>query len=196
MIINDKQMKLKSLEAISSAKDCTLFQILPTGELQINKHFKSYVFLAYVGGNWFASFGDRKGTSITIPEKGLNLFVCGNNSLWIQNKNNDIDISTPIIPLDESTHVVLFSFSGKSYTVIIADGSKYPAMISTYIKKTPGNTLFLIMALTSLIRQYDDKAADEILQFWFRKTNTESPSAEHQNQIQFASQESMTEMRS
>lgn len=48
MIIKDNHMKTKALEAIAGAKDCSYFRVLPTGELQINNYFKSYVFLAYV----------------------------------------------------------------------------------------------------------------------------------------------------
>ena len=81
MIIKDNHMKMKALDAISGAKDCAYFRILPTGELQINNRFKSYVFLAYVRGNWFASYGTRKNSSIEIPEQGINLFAYGNNSM-------------------------------------------------------------------------------------------------------------------
>ena len=185
MIIKDNHMKMKALDAISGAKDCAYFRILPTGELQINNRFKSYVFLAYVRGNWFASYGMRKNSSIEIPEQGINLFAYGNNSIWIQNNEKDVDVSTSILPLDESTKVVLFAFTGKSYDVIIADGSKYSTVISTYFKKTPENTLFLIMALTSMIRQYDEKAADDILRFWFSKNNSDEHEKEYPRQVQF-----------
>lgn len=193
MIINDNHMKMKALDAISGAKDCAYFRILPTGELQINNHFKSYVFLAYVRGNWFASYGMRKNSSIEIPEQGINLFAYGNNSIWIQNNEKDVDVSTSILPLDESTKVVLFAFTGKSYDVIIADGSKYSTVISTYFKKTPENTLFLIMALTSMIRQYDDKAADDIVQFWFSKNAPDKSENECPRQISFEKREKTEE---
>ena len=189
MIIKDNHMKMKALDAISGAKDCAYFRILPTGELQINNRFKSYVFLAYVRGNWFASYGMRKSSSIEIPDQGINLFAYGNNSIWIQNNEKDVDVSTSILPLDESTQVVLFAFTGKSYDVIIADGSKYNTVISTYFKKTPENTLFLIMTLTSMIRQYDDKAADDILQFWFSKNTSDDSEKEYPRQIRFEKEE-------
>ena len=189
MIIKDNHMKMKALDAISGAKDCAYFRILPTGELQINNRFKSYVFLAYVRGNWFASYGMRKSSSIEIPEQGINLFAYGNNSIWIQNTEKDVDVSTSILPLDESTKVVLFAFTGKSYDVIIADGSKYSTVISTYFKKTPENTLFLIMALTSMIQQYDEKAADDILQFWFSKNTLDKSEKEYPRQISFEKRE-------
>lgn len=189
MIIKDNHMKMKALDAISGAKDCAYFRILPTGELQINNRFKSYVFLAYVRGNWFASYGMRKSSSIEIPEQGINLFAYGDNSIWIQNNEKDVDVSTSILPLDESTKVVLFAFTGKSYDVIIADGSKYSTVISTYFKKTPENTLFLIMALTSMIRQYDEKAADDILKFWFSKNTSDESEKEYPRQIRFEKDE-------
>ena len=193
MIIKDNHMKMKALDAISGAKDCTYFRISPTGELQINNRFKSYVFLAYVRGNWFASYGMRKSSSIEIPEQGINLFAYGNNSIWIQNNEKDVDVSTSILPLDESTKVVLFAFTGKSYDVIIADGSKYSTVISTYFKKTPENTLFLIMALTSMIRQYDEKAADDILRFWFSKNAPDKSEKEYPRQISFEKREKTEE---
>lgn len=191
MIINDNHMKMKALDAISGAKDCAYFRILPTGELQINNHFKSYIFLAYVRGNWFASYGMRKSASMEIPQKGLDLFVYGDNSIWIQNNENNVDVSTSVLPLDESTRVVLFAFTGKTYDIIIADGSKYATVISTYVKKTQENTLFLIMALTSMIRQYDDKAADDILQFWFSKNTSNNSEKEYSRQIMFTKQENV-----
>lgn len=157
MIITNKKVKEKSLEAISKAKDCAYFRILQTGELLINNYFKSHVFLAYVRGHWFASYGNRKGASIEIPENGLDLFAYGDNSIWVQNNDNVVDISTPVIPLDENTCVVLFTFTWNGYDVIIADGSKYNTVVSTNIKKTDRNTTFLIMTLTALIRQYDEK---------------------------------------
>lgn len=167
MIIDNKKIKSKALDAISAAKDCRFYRVLPTGELQINNSFKSYVFLAYVRGNWFASYGTRKRASIKIPEEGISLFASGNNSLWLPNDTN-VDISVPGIPLDESTHVMLFAFSGNAYDVIIADGSHHSSVVTTCLKKTRENTAFLITTLTSMIRHYDDKAAEEILQFWFQ----------------------------
>ena len=113
MIIDDKKIKSQAFDAISAAKDCKYYRVLPTGELQINNSFKSYVFLAYVRGNWFTSFGFRKSTSVTIPEDGVSLFAYGNNSLWIPNDNGGADISTPVIPLDENTRIVLFAFLAK-----------------------------------------------------------------------------------
>lgn len=185
MIIKDKKIKFEALEAISNSKDCSYYRMLPTGDLEINNGFKSYVFLAYVRGDWFASFGERKGASAAIPEKGLTLFVHGNNSLWIQNKNHEVDISTPVIPLDKSTQVALFAFSGKNLDVIIADGSRYSRLISTSLPHTPENKTFLIMALTSMIRQYDEKTADEILQFWFHKKNWSASEKVNHRQVQF-----------
>ena len=193
MIIKDNHMKIKALDTISGAKDCAYFRILPTGELQINNRFKSYVFLAYVRGNWFASYGMRKSASMEIPETGLDLFVYGDNSIWIQNNENNVDVSTSVLPLDESTRVVLFAFTGKTYDIIIADGSKYATVISTYVKKTLENTLFLIMALTSMIRQYDDKAADDILQFWFSKNVPDKSAKERPRQISFEKREKTEE---
>lgn len=190
MIINDNHMKMKALDAISGAKDCAYFRILPTGELQINNHFKSYVFLAYVRGNWFASYGMRKSSSVEIPEQGINLFAYGDNSIWIQNNENNVDVSTSVLPLDESTHAILFAFYKKEFMVIIADGSKFSNVISTYVKKTPENTLFLIMALTSMIRQYDEKAADDILKFWLNKNNSVDSKKEYPNQVIFKKHES------
>ena len=169
MIITDKKIKSKSLEAISSAKDCAYYRILPTGELQINSYFKSYVFLAYVRGNWFASFGNRKGASVEIPAEGLSLFAYGNNSLWIPNDDGAVEITNPLLPLETDTHVVLFAFSGSSYSVIIADGNKYNTVISTDMKKRPENMLLLILSMAAIIRPYDEKSADEIEQFWFQR---------------------------
>ena len=167
MIINDKKVKTKFLDAIGNSKDCNYYHVLPTGELQINHGFKSYVYLAYVRGDWFASYGTRKRASITIPAEGISLFASGNNSLWLPN-DNGVEISVPGIPLGEDTHVVLFAFSGNAYNVIIADGSHHSSVITTCLKKTHENTAFLITTLTSMIRHYDDKAAEEILQFWFQ----------------------------
>ena len=175
MLIRDNKMKMKSLDAIANAKDCSYYRMLPTGHLLINHYFKSYVFLAYVRGNWFASYGNRKGSSMAVPENGLDLFASSNDSIWIQNEDGDIDVSTSLLPLDKSTCALLFAFSGKSYDVIIADGSKYHTVITTSIKKTDDNTAFLIMALTALIRQYDSKAADDILNFWFQKKLSDEP---------------------
>ena len=185
MIIKDRKFKFEALEAISNSKDCSYYRMSPTGNLEINNGFKSYVFLAYVRGDWFASFGERKAASTAIPEKGLTLFVHGNNSLWIQNENHEVDISTPVIPLDKSTQVALFAFSGKNLDVIIADGSRYSRLISTSLPHTPENKTFLIMALASMIRQYDDKAADEILKFWFQKKNWSDSSKSNLRQVQF-----------
>ena len=102
-----------------------------------------------------------------------------------ENSNNDIDISTPAIPLDKNTCAMLFTFFNKEYVVIIADGSKYDAVISTHIKKTEENRLFLIMTLTSMIRQYDEKAADDILKFWFSKNTLEKSKKGYSHQISF-----------
>ena len=168
MIVPDKRSKLKSLNAILEAKNCKYYKILPTGDLHINQLFKSHVFIAYVCGNWFASYGEKKSASIAIPEDGLGLFLYGNNSLWFSNDNGDVDVSTPTIPLDQNTFVVLGAFSGKVYDIIIADGSKHHTVISTSLEPTQENKAFLAVTLTSLIRQYDDKAADEILEFWFQ----------------------------
>ena len=192
MIINNNKIKNEALEAISNARDCTYYRILPTGELQINNGFKSYVFLSYVRGNWFVSLGERKSASAAIPKDWLGLFACGNNSLWVPKDNNDVDISTPVIPLDESTRIVQFAFSGKNYDVIIADGSKYSRMISASLPNTQENRAFLILTLTSMIRQYDEKAADDILQFWFRKKDHSNFQNRNHRQIQFEAQENNT----
>ena len=63
------------------------------------------------------------------------------------NNENNVDVSTSVLPLDESTHAILFAFYKKEFMVIIADGSKFSNVISTYVKKTPENTLFLIMTI-------------------------------------------------
>lgn len=167
MIINDKKVKTKFLDAIGNSKDCNYYHVLPTGELQINHSFKSYVYLAYVRGELFASYGTRKRASITIPEEGVSLFAASNNSIWLPNDTN-VEISVPGMQLDESTHTVLFAFSGSMYDVIIADGSLHSSVITTSLKKTQANVAFLITTLTSMIRHHDDKAAEEILQFWFQ----------------------------
>ena len=193
MIDINKKIKEKSLEAISRAKDCTYFRIMPTGKLLINNYFNGHVFLAYVNGNWFAAFGNRTSSSTTIPENGLDLFAYGDNSIWIRNSNNDIDISTPAIPLDKNTCAMLFTFYGKEFVVIIADGSKYDNVISTHLKKTPENTVFLIMTLTSMIRQYDDKTADDILKFWFSKNTSDESKKEYPCQIRFEKNEKTEE---
>ena len=185
MIIDNIKIKTEALEAISSARDCAYYRILPTGELQINNGFKSYVFLSYVRGNWFASIGERKSASSTIPKDGQSLFAYGNNSLWAPNDNSGVDISTPVIPLDENTRIFQFAFSGKNLDVIIADGSRYSRLISTSLPHTPENKTFLIMALTSMIRQYDEKAADAILQFWFHKKNWSASEKANHRQDQF-----------
>ena len=189
MIIDNKNIKFKVLEAISSARDSTYYRILSTGELQINHKFQSHVFLAYVRGNWFASYGQRKCVSIEIPEKGLDLFAYGNNSLWIENNNEEVDVATPVVPLDSNTRIVLFAFSGKAYDVIIADGSRCSTVISTSLPKTPENDVFLIMSMTSLIRQYDEKAADDILKFWFSKKSNKDDTGAYRSQIQFEKKE-------
>lgn len=173
MFVHKEKPINKSLAAIAKAKDGVCYRILPTGELHINNFFRSYVFLAYVRGNWFASHGMRKGSSMAIPEEGVDLFAYGNDSIWIRNEDNQVDVADSVLPLEESTHAVLFAFSGKAYDVIIADGSKCSAVVATKIKKTAENTSFLIMALTSMIRQYDEKAADDILKFWFRNNDSE-----------------------
>jgi hypothetical protein len=193
MIITDNHMKYKTLDTIAESKDCTYYRILSTGELLINNLFKSYVYLAYVRGNWFASFGTRKGASVAIPENGLDLFAYGNNSLWIQTSDNDVDLSTPVIPLDQNTRVMLFAFSGKAYDLVIADGSKYRTTISTWVKKTTDNTAFLIMALTAMIRQYDEQSADEILKFWFQPKSSSSSEKGYHQQIQFEKKSTVQE---
>ena len=185
MIIDNNKIKAEALEAISSAKDCRYYRVLPTGELQINNGFKSYVFLAYVRGDWFTSYGFRKSASVKIPEDGVSLLAYGNNSLWLPNEKDGVDISTPVIPLDENTRIVLFAFSGKAYDVIIADGSRCSTVISTSLPKTPENDAFLIMTMTSLIRQYDENAADEILRFWFSKKSKKGNTEDDPSQIQF-----------
>lgn len=193
MIVDNKNIKFKVLEAISSARDCTYYRILSTGELQINHKFQSHVFLVYVRGNWFASYGQRKRASMVIPEKGVDLFAYGNNSLWIENNNKEVDVATPVVPLDSNTQIVLFAFSGKSYDVIIADGSRYNTVISTSLPKTSENDAFLIMTMTSLIRQYDEKAADEILKFWFSKKSNNDDTKDYRSQIQFEKKETTKE---
>ena len=189
MIIDNNKIKAEALEAISNAKDCRYYRVLPTGELQINNGFKSYVFLAYVRGDWFTSYGFRKSASVKIPEDGVSLLAYGNNSLWLPNEKNGVDISTPVIPLDENTRIVLFAFSGKAYDVIIADGSRCSTVISTSLPKTPENDAFLIMTMTSLIRQYDENAADEILKFWFSKKSNNDDTKDYRSQIQFEKKE-------
>lgn len=189
MIIDNKKIKSQALDAISSARDCRFYRVLPTGELQINNSFKSYVFLAYVRGNWFTSFGFRKNASVKIPEDGVSLLAYGNNSLWVPNDNGGTDISTPVIPLDENTRIVLFAFSGKAYDVIIADGSRCSTVISTSLPKTQENDAFLIITMTSLIRQYDENAADEILKFWFSKKSKKGNTEDDPSQIQFESKD-------
>ena len=185
MIIDNNKIKAEALEAISIAKDCRFYRVLPTGELQINNSFKSYVFLAYVRGEWFTSYGFRKSASVKIPEDGVSLLAYGNNSLWLPNEKDGVDISTPVIPLDENTCIVLFAFSGKAYDVIIADGSRCSTVISTSLPKIPENDAFLIMTMTSLIRQYDENAADEILKFWLSKKSKKGNTEDYPSQIQF-----------
>ena len=174
MIIDNERIVNKSLKAIAQAKDCLYFRVLSTGELQINNYFKSYVFLAYVRGHWYTSFGNRKGSSISIPETGLDLFAYGNNSLWIQNDNKEVDISNPVIPLDKDTRVALFAFFGGSYRVILADGNEYSTVVSTELKKEHNNVIFLVLTLNAMIRQYDEKSADEIAQFWFHNDDADN----------------------
>ena len=183
MLIHDDHIKQKTLDTIVSAKNCSYYRVLPTGELQINHYFKCHVFLAYVRGQWFASYGERKGSSAAVPEEGIGLFACTNNNIWLPCDNNNVDISSSVIPLDESTHAVLFAFSGKAYDVLIADGSKCGTMIKTNLAKSSENISFLVMALTALIRQYDDKAADDILKFWFPKKFSDNSEKSSSNPI-------------
>lgn len=195
MIITDDHIIRKTLDAIASAKDCSYYRILPTGELKINNSFKSYVYLAYARGNWFASFGTRKGASMKIPEKGMDLFAYGHDSICIQTEKQEVDISNPVIPLDENTRIFLFAFSekaysGKAYDVIIADGSRYSTVLTTCVTKTEENRSFLVMALTAMIREYDPKAADDILKFWFRKNIAEDSENEAFHPNVFGNQDS------
>ena len=183
MFINKEKKKRKILAAIANAKDHSYYRILPTGQLAINKKFVSHVFLTYDRGNWFASHGTRKGSSVAIPEAGIPLCAYGNDCIWITNDNGEADISTSVIPLEEDTHFVMFAFSGKEYDVIIADGTKYSTAIAFRIKKTEEAPKFLIMALTALIREYDAKAAEDILKFWFREFDSDDPEADHAHPI-------------
>ena len=169
MIFDNEKKRKKILESIASSKGCSYYRVLPTGELSINNKFVSHVFLAYVRGNWFATYGLRTDASISIPEAGIPLFAYGNDSVWIPTEDDKVDIANSVLPLEENTHFVLFTFSGKGYDVIIADGSKYNAPISISMENTKETTRFLAMTLTSLIREYDAKAADEIFSFWFDK---------------------------
>ena len=57
----------------------------------------------------------------------------------------------------------------RAYDVMIADGSRYSTVLSTHAKNTEVKRSFLVLAMTSMIREFDAKAADDILKFWFRK---------------------------
>lgn len=183
MFIDKEKKKRKILAAIANAKNRSYYRILPTGQLAINNKFVSHVFLTYDRGNWFASYGPRKGSSVAIPEVGIPLCAYGNDCIWITNDNGEADISTSVIPLEEETHFVLFAFSGKEYDVIIADGTKYSTAIAFSIKKTEETTKFLIMALTALIREYDVKVAEDILKFWFREYDSDDSGADYAHSI-------------
>lgn len=62
-------------------------------------------------------------------------------------------------------------------------------VISTSLPKTPENDVFLIMTMTSMIRQYDEKAADDILKFWFSKKSNKDDTEDYCSKIQFVKKE-------
>jgi hypothetical protein len=183
MIITDNTQIHKTLEKISNKKSCTYYRILPTGELHINGYFRSHVFLAYVNGNWYASFGSRKSASIEIPENGVDLFVSSNNSLWIRNDDGTVDVASSEIPVDEGTCLALFTFSGAGIDVIMANGGKYGSFITNYFKKTPENTDFLAFTFAAFIRQFNNEAADQVMDFWFNKKHCPNDKAEPRPQV-------------
>ena len=179
MIITDKQLQYKYLTHVGDGKVYSFFKVLHTGELSFDPTHKSRVYIAYVGGNWYAYNGSRRKSSVRVPEEGKELFAYGNDCFWMRTKDMGVDVANKKLPLDMDTHVFLWTYCDAGQMgVFIADGSRCTQPIVTSMKKDWENQTLAVMSIIALIRQYDASAADQIEQFWLGEEKNENEDGE------------------
>ena len=135
MIITDKILQLKYLEHVGDGKAYSFFKVLHTGDLSFDQTCKSRVYIAYVGGNWYAYNGSRRKSSVQIPEEGKELFAYGNDCFWMRTKDMGVDVYIKEILITneeflnnlEQFDILLDNDFDNKINKYLADGLSYPA---------------------------------------------------------------------
>lgn len=173
MLVTNKEEQKMCMEEIVGCKNPMLFGINAEKKLVLQNHWTSDLYLAYFGGNWYASNGEKQGGS-KYRKLDPHLFFAYGDGLYLEPKGKGkMEASASNIKLSEDTHSFLLFYQNKILGIVVADGSKSDTVFTEEFEATHCLWKMFLMSICAMIRQHNSEAANEIEEFW--NTNDEAP---------------------